>query len=158
AREANGAFHESLRSFDETLKTVAESGGKMGAMLNETKTDFDTTTEAGNIANLAFQDIAQKGMAEVEAMSKEGLGQDQLQGKLSSTYTSLVKAAEGAGITGQAAIDLARKVLSVPDKVDSNTWIADTARAEAGNTKSAIDAIPKNVNVTITTMKRNITQ
>lgn len=158
AREANGAFHESLRNFDSTLQEIANSGGKMGAMLNETATDFNLTTDAGNTANRAFQDIAQKGMAEVEAMSKEGLGQDQLQGKLNTTYDSLINAANGAGITGQAAVDLARKVLGVPDNVDIKTWMADTARVEAGKTKTAIDAIPTSKTSTITLIRREIVQ
>lgn len=155
AREANGAYHEAIRGFGTTLEEVTNSGGKMGAMLNANKTDFDTTTEAGDKANSAFQNIARKGMSEVEAMSKEGLGQDQLQGKLNQTYTDLVKAAEGAGITGQAAVDLARKVLGVPDGVDIKTWMDQTAQAQAGALESKLDALNGK---TIAVYTRNITQ
>ena len=141
ARDANAAYNEALRGIPDTLKAIAESGGQMGAMLNENATDFNLSTEAGALANAAFQDVARKGMAEVEAKAREGLGQDQLQGKLSQTYQDLVKSAEGMGITGQSAIDLARHVLGVPDGVSIDSWMSDAAKRTAENTKGAMDAI-----------------
>lgn len=127
SRDANVAYHEAIRGIDEAMKTVNESGGTMGAMLNENATDFNLATEAGGVANAAFQELARSGMTEVETMSNEGLGQDALQGKLTETYNDLVTAANGMGITGTAAEDLARKVLGVPDGVDIKTWMDDIA-------------------------------
>jgi TP901 family phage tail tape measure protein len=157
ARDANAAYHEALRDIPETLKTIAESGGKMGAMLNENATDFNLSTQAGALANAAFQDVARKGMAEVEAKAKEGVGLPDLQAKLSTTYDDLLIAADGMGITGDAAINLAREVLGVPDGVDIHTWMDTTARAEADRTKQAIDNIPKQVFVDIWQTTHDIT-
>lgn len=158
ARDANAAYFDAIRGVDEAMKTITDSGGKMGAVLNANKSDFDLTTEAGSLANAAFQKIARSGMTEVKAMADEGVGMPGLQEKLSTTYTDLVKAADGMGITGQAGIDLARKVLGIPDGVDIKTWMADTARIEANNTKAAIDAIPTSKTSTVTLIRKEIVQ
>ncbi|MGC0237274.1 phage tail tape measure protein [Arthrobacter sp. SD76] len=150
ARDANAAYHEALRNIPATLKEIAESGGEMGAILNENGTDFNLATEAGARANAAFQDVARKGMAEVEAKAKEGVGLPDLQAKLSTTYDDLLVAADGMGITGQAAIDLAREVLGVPDGVDIHSWMDDRAKRMAEETKGAMDAIDGRT-VTVTT-------
>lgn len=158
ARDANAAYNEALRGIPETLKTIADSQGKMGRTLNDTATDFDLTTEAGAAANAAFQDIAQKGMAEVEAKAAEGLGQEELQTKLNTTYNDLVKSADQMGIHGQAAYDLAQNILGIPDGVSIESWMSDKAKSTAEKTKSALDAIPnvKNIeiNTTLTEFKR----
>jgi TP901 family phage tail tape measure protein len=150
ARDANAAYNDALRGVPEALETIAKSQGKMGRTLNDAATDFDLTTEAGALANSAFQDIAQKGMAEVEAKAKEGLGQDELQEKLTTTYQDLVKNADQMGIQGQAAYDLAQKVLGIPDGVSIESWMSDRAKAMADQTKKSLDDIPKNVNITTT--------
>lgn len=153
ARDANAAYNEALRGIPDTLKTIAESQGKMGRTLNDTKTDFDLTTEAGAAANAALQDVSRKGMAEVEAKAKEGLGQDELQQKLTDTYDDLVAGADQMGIHGQAAVDLARDVLGIPDGVDIHTWMDTQAKKVAEDTKKAVDNIPKHVNIAIDTYK-----
>jgi TP901 family phage tail tape measure protein len=157
AREANAAYNDALRGIPEAMAEIAKSEGKMGRILNDTASDFDLTTEAGARANSAFQNIAQRGMAEVEAKALEGLGQEELQAKLNTTYEDLVKSADQMGIHGQAAIDLARDVLGIPDGVDIHTWMADTARVEAGKTQAAVDAI-KDKTVTVTLIRQEIVQ
>ncbi|ALV44711.1 hypothetical protein MB46_03470 [Arthrobacter alpinus] len=142
SREANAAYHEALRNITPTMQEIYNAGGAMGAILLENGSDFDTATEAGAKANAAFQDLAQKGMNEVEAKAREGLGQDELQAKLTQTHDDLIIAANDMGITGTAAEILARKVLGVPDGVDIKTWMDDQARGKAQETKDAMDAIP----------------
>ena len=141
ARDANAAYNEALRGVPETMKQIAESGGKMGAVLNEAKDDFDTSTEAGALANAAFQDIARKGMAEVEAKAKEGVGQDELQAKLTQTSTDLKQAGIDMGLGADAAEALARKVLGVPDGISVTTWIEQTASAQADALRQQLDAL-----------------
>jgi TP901 family phage tail tape measure protein len=153
ARDANAAYNEALRGIPATLKEIADSNGKMGATLLKNGKDFDLSTEAGAKANEAFQNLARKGMDEVTAQAKEGMGQEDLQKKLTTTYEDLVKSADQMGIHGQAAKDLARDVLGVPDGVDIHTWMDDQAKKVAEDTKKAVDAIPKYVSVTIETFK-----
>lgn len=139
ARDANVAYHEALRGIDSALKTVNESAGGMGAMLNKNRTDFDLSTEAGALANNALQTLARGGMAEVEALSKSGAGQDELQAKLTGTHKDLITAANNFGITGKAAEDLARKILGVPDGVDIKTWMDDVASGKADELATKIN-------------------
>ncbi|GLU58572.1 phage tail tape measure protein [Paenarthrobacter ureafaciens] len=150
ARDAEAAYAEALRGVPEALETIAKSQGKMGRVLNDTATDFDLTTEAGALANSALQDIARKGMEEVEAKAKDGMGQDELQEKLTTTYNDLAKNADQMGIHGQAAFDLAQEILKIPDGVSIESWMSDRAKAMADQTKKSLDDIPKNVNITTT--------
>src|SRR5690606_18216895 len=111
SRDATSEYNESLANIDTTVDELTEKYGGMGEALNENKSDFDLTTEAGREANSAFQDLARDGMSKVEAKAREGLGQDELQGDLRQTYDDLIAAANGMGITGTAAEDLAREVM-----------------------------------------------
>lgn len=157
ARDANVAYHEALRGIDEALKTVNGSAGAMGAMLNENATDFDLSTEAGAAANNAFQTLARGGMTEVEALSKSGAGQDELQAKLTQTHADLITAADTFGITGTAADELARKVLGVPDGVSIETWIDDIASTKtAALEKQLNDINGKTVDTYINTHYKSI--
>lgn len=149
ARDANAAYHDSIRGVDAAIKTINESAGAMGRVLNDNATDFDLTTEAGSAANAAFQDLARSGMAEVEALSKEGVGQDELQVKLTQTGVDLGIAAGKLGITGDAADTLTRKVLGVPDGVSIESWMDSQAKKIAEDTKAAVDNIPASKTVTL---------
>jgi len=141
ARDAEAAYNEALRGVPEVMKKIADSKGAMGRTLNDTATDFDLTTEAGAAANAALQDIARKGMAEVTAQAKEGMGQPELQKTLSDSYEDIKKNADIMGIHGQAADDLAKKILGVPPNVDVKTWIEQTAAAQADALKKKLDGL-----------------
>lgn len=141
ARDANAAYNEALRGVPKVMEEIAKSQGKMGRTLNDNATDFDLTTEAGAKANAALQDIAQKGMADVTASAKEGMGQDELQKKLTTSYEDIKANADAMGIHGQAADDLALKILGVPPNVDVKTWIEQTAAAQADSLKKQLDAL-----------------
>ncbi|WP_312099854.1 hypothetical protein, partial [Corynebacterium dentalis] len=109
SRDSTAAFHEALRGMNEATVAAANGSLGLGAVLNETATDFDLTTEAGSKANAAFQDVARKGMADVEAKAREGMGQPELQANLQATYDSLINAANGMGIVGGDA-DAAKRM------------------------------------------------
>lgn len=156
ARDANAAYNEALAGVDATLKTVNESAGAMGNMLNENKTDFDMTTEAGRAANATFQDVARAGMAEVEAKAKAGAGMPELQDALTKVGQDLGTTSGKLGITGDAADALTRDILGIPDGVSIESWMSTAAQAAANDTKKAIDDIPKVVNVSITTTRTSI--
>jgi len=139
ARDAESAYNESLRNVPKVMEEIAKSQGKMGRILNDNATDFDLTTEAGSKANDALQDIARKGMQEVAAQAKDGMGQPELQKTLSDSYEDIKKNADIMGVHGQAADDLARKILHVPPNVDVKTWIEQTAAAQADALKKQLD-------------------
>jgi TP901 family phage tail tape measure protein len=160
ARSATAEFEGSLRDAQQTAKDLAAEekdlaakGETLGSVLQKNGKDFDLTTEAGSRANEAFQDVAKKGMNAFETKAKEGAGNKELQSSLNGTYEGLKRTANGFGITGTAVDDLARAALGVPDGVDINSWMSDAARRVAQDTKNALDAIPKSVNVNINTNK-----
>lgn len=147
ARDAQSAYHESVSEVGTTVDELIEKHGGLGTALNEAKTDFDLTTEAGRTANGAFQEVAKSGMDVVTSMSEAGASQDELQGKLSTTYDDLISAAGQFGITGQAAEDLAREVLGIPDGVDIDTWMSDEAERQAQDTQRAISGIDRYIHI-----------
>ena len=154
ARDAESAYNEALRGIPKVMKDIADSKGKMGRTLNDAATDFDRTTEAGAAANAALEDIALKGMAEVTAKAKEGLGQEELQKTLSTSYEDIKKNADIMGIHGQAADDLARKILGVPPNVNVKTWIEQTAAAQADALKKQLDDLNgRRISVFVDTFK-----
>lgn len=147
ARDAQSAYNEATSAVGDTVKDLIEKHGGLGSALNKTKSDFDLTTEAGRTANGAFQDVARSGMDLTKAMADNGASQEELQGALSGTYNDLIAAAGQFGITGDAADQLARDVLGVPDNVDIETWMSDEAERQAQATDRAVDNITRNVTV-----------
>lgn len=149
SREAQFAYEESLRGVQEQVNKITEAGGAMGNTLNENATDFNMTTDAGKLANDTFQGLVSQGMARVEKMAKAGVGQDELQGKLTGTYEDLLTVAGQFGVTGDAAVQLTRDALGVPDNVDIKTWMDSQAKNMANETKNAVNGIPSGKTVTI---------
>lgn len=155
SRDAAGAYQEGLDGVDDAIKTITESNGKMGETLNKSKTDFDLTTESGRLANETFQGLARGGMAEVEALAAEGVGQDVLQEKLGQTYEDLITTGKQFGLTGGDAQDLARKILGVPDGVDIDSWMDDEAKRTAEATNAEVSRLDGR-NATVTTTERHV--
>lgn len=147
ARDAQAAYHESVDQVGETVDELIEKHGGLGTALNDAKTDFDLTTEAGREANSAFQDVARSGMDVATSMSEAGASQDEIQGKLSTTYDDLILAANQLGITGDAAEDLARDVMGIPDGVEIDTWMSDEAERQARDTQNALNGIDRYIEI-----------
>ncbi|MCT1437169.1 phage tail tape measure protein [Brachybacterium paraconglomeratum] len=156
ARDAQAEYYASVEGVSDAVDGLIEEHGSLSSALNGAATDFDLTTEAGREANSAFQQVAQDGMALVEAKAREGAGLPELQSALDTTYDDLISVAGQFGITGDAADDLARDVLGIPDDVDIETWMSDQAERQANATKDAVNNIPGNRTVTVTTVFRTI--
>ncbi|MCO1338092.1 phage tail tape measure protein [Kocuria polaris] len=154
-RDAQASFEESIDSVDEAVKTVTESEGKMGAMLNKNKTDFDLTTEAGRLANGTFHDIANAGNTLTTALAENGAEQSEVQASLRSTYDSLIEAGRGMGLTKKDAEALTREVLGIPDDADIDSWMDHEAKRTAEATSAAVDALDGR-NATVTTTQRHV--
>jgi len=131
AKDATGAFHESLRDLDEAAKKVLATQKGVNRVLTEAGTDFDVTTASGYAASGVFAEVAQKGANMTDAMAKNGATQGELQGSLKKTYDGLIAAAGKFDITGDAADTLARKALGVPKGVSIDTAIQNFADSMA---------------------------
>lgn len=157
SRDAQFQYEQSLRGVGETVKDLIKENGSLKGVLDQTGTDFNMLTEAGKTANDAFQGLAQGGMDRVKAMAGEGLGQDELQKKLSGTYKDLISAAGQFDITGTAAEDLARKVMGVPEGVNIDSWMSDAAKKMAEETAGLVEKLDgETAHVWVTTHKNSI--
>lgn len=150
SRDSTAAFHDALREMHDATVAAGDGSLGLGAILNETATDFDLTTEAGAAANAAFQNIATAGMADVEAKAREGMGQPELQANLQLTYDSLVAAAHGMDIEGTAADDLAKKVMGIPPNADTQAYFHDAAaKLGISGLNADLAGIPGQINVSV---------
>ena len=150
ARDASVKFEEAIDDMDQKIKDIMATEQQHGGVLNEMRTDFDRSSQAGRDATTVFGDLAVKGLNSAVAMAKAGAGQELIQGELKKTYDNMVIAAQGFGLSEDAAVALTREVLKVPAGVDIKSWMADTARKEAENTKAAMDKIDGRVVKTYT--------
>ncbi|MDQ0756069.1 phage tail tape measure protein [Arthrobacter sp. B3I4] len=130
----NLSARDAARNYQEAIDAVSESITKNG-------TSLDIHTEKGRANQAALDAIAGSGMAVVQANAKNGESQEALQGNLNDTYNDLIAGAGQFGITGQAAIDLARDILKVPPGVSIESWMSSAAKTMAENTKAALGEI-----------------
>lgn len=142
----NLSARDAARGYQAAIDAVAES-------ITANGTTLDINTEKGRANQAALDGIAGAGFKVVEANAKNGESQEILQGNLTDTYDKLIAGAGQFGITGQAAIDLAREILKVPPGVDIKSWMSDEAKRMAEQTKAAAEAIPKRIDIDINTHK-----
>ena len=138
AQAATGAFHAALRD-------VADATEGMSGSISDMNGAFDTTTEAGYAAQQAFAEVATSGWDMAEANANAGASFGEIAANLQSTYDGLVATAEGFGFTAEQAQTLAREALGVPENVDIETWMSDSALAIATSTGQAAQDIPGEV-------------
>lgn len=137
---------DAARGLEEAIDNVGES-------IKTNGTTLDRTTEKGRANEAALDAVAQAGIRLVQANADAGESEESLQGNLKDTYDDLINSAAQYGVVGEEADTLARKILGVPDGVDINTWMSDSAKRMAEDTTKAIADIPKNVTVNIDTYK-----
>jgi len=134
ARDASRGWAQSL--LDLGLQADG-TGGQIGVL----GTAFDNTTAQGIKNQAMFDGVAQAGIRNVEAMAKNKASNEQVQGALQGTYDGLIAAAGQFGITGDAAVNLARDVLKVPPGVSIDSWMSAKAKEMAQATTGELDKI-----------------
>lgn len=160
AMQAAASYQESLESVGEAVDQLKDPDAGLGglsAALNDSKDGFDVTTEAGRLAQGAFIDVAKSGMDLASSMAAAGDSQEDVQESLQGTYDDLIATAGEFGITGEAAENLARHVLGIPDGVDIETWMDQTAQETVDELSASMDAIPEGLSI-ITEMDDNARQ
>lgn len=160
AMQAAASYQESLESVGDAVDQLKDPDAGLGglsAALNDSKDGFDVTTEAGRLAQGAFIDVAKSGMDLASSMAEAGESQEDVQESLQGTYDDLIATAGEFGITGEAAENLARHVLGIPDGVDIETWMDQTAQETVDELSASMDAIPEGLSI-ITEMDDNARQ
>jgi TP901 family phage tail tape measure protein len=132
---------DAARGWSQALLDLGLQADGTGGQIGKLGTAFDNTTEQGIKNQAMFDGVAQAGMRNVQAMAANQASNEEVQAALGNTYNGLVAAAGQFGITGDAAVNLARDVLGVPDGVDINTWMSDEAKRMAQATTGELDKI-----------------
>lgn len=138
-RDERGALRDYQASIDEISESIKKNG-----------TSLDENTAKGRANQAALDGIAVSGQKYVEALAAGGASEEELQAAMTGTYDAMIVAAGQFGITGDKADALARYIIGIPEGVEVDSWMADSAKKTAEATKQAIDAIPKNTTVNMT--------
>ncbi|ANP74544.1 phage tail tape measure protein [Cryobacterium arcticum] len=116
AREAARALEEAYDSFDQSLIDNGQT--------------LDTTTEAGRANESALDDIAQAALDAGQAIVDSGGSYSDYKASLDGSRQALLDRIGDLGISGQAAQDLADKILKIPSETEWAAYI-NTQDAEA---------------------------
>lgn len=154
AAEAESQFQASMAGVGKAVENINGQLGGMGQALNESGTGFNLTTEAGRAAQKAYDDVAKSGLGYAQALADANAPQQDIVNSLHQTYDGLIQSAGQFGITGQAADQLARYVMGIPENKSIDTWMSDYAKDKAGQTKGAVESIPANKSVDISATDR----
>jgi hypothetical protein len=151
ARDAEFRFGDAVqKASSQADELKAKLKGDLSSALDGTGKDFNKTTAAGQEAEAAFSSVTQAGLQNASIMAHDVTkGQVDVQGALQGTYDNMIKTAEKFHLGSGAAEDLTRKVLGIPKGVDIKSWMSDTAKRMAEQTKGAIDNVPKDVGVSV---------
>ncbi|GAA1915324.1 hypothetical protein GCM10009775_04730 [Microbacterium aoyamense] len=136
-REANRRLIESFSEFDAAL---AEHGNSL-----------DLNTEAGRENEANLDAIAEAAMDAAKATSESGGGYEEYRASLESSRQSLLDRINDLGITGQAAEDLADKILAIPTESEWKMVAeVDEAATRIERIQNAIAALnDKTITVTV---------
>ncbi|WP_284984301.1 phage tail tape measure protein [Arthrobacter sp. efr-133-TYG-118] len=150
SRTATEGFNKTINDAHTAVDDLTKQHVDLSNALNDTSTDFNLADAAGAQLNDKFTAVKDKGIEVAKSLA--GQGKEAVSGALVDTYNNMIKAADGMGIHGQAAIDLTRNLLGIPKNVDVKTWV-DTAAAQAATDKlqGSLDKLPtfKSVSVNV---------
>lgn len=133
---------QAMQDFNNSLFEMQGQLAATGAGLDATGTRFDTTTAQGQAANGMLIDMSDSMWVLTEAQANNGASQETLQGTMAGTYQAMIDSMTAMGLTTEQADILTRAVLGVPEGVDIDTWMSDTAKKMADATTGAVDAVP----------------
>ncbi|EMQ98340.1 phage tail tape measure protein [Paeniglutamicibacter gangotriensis] len=150
SKDAAFQWAKGLRDMDGEIKKITDSQGKMGAVLNKGKDDFNASTDAGYAGLQLFQGKLQEGIAVAQTYAADtSKSQKDVVAQYQATYDAGIKTAEGFGIMGEKADALVRSTMGIPDDVSIKTWIEDEATAAAERITGQLLEIPKDLQIKV---------
>ena len=138
ARSAARAFEESIDDASAALKKNGKS--------------LDITKAKGRENQAALDGVAKAALDQISALQANGASQGQLQGKLSTSRSALIRTAEKFGMSKAAARAYADQVLQIP-AARKTTITANVAGAKAGveGVLRSLRSLPNGKTITVTT-------
>lgn len=123
ADAAEAAFQASI---DEATASIATHGWTV----NEARTALDLSTEAGRSNSAALREIATTGREASASVLELGGSTDEAKAKMQSARDEFIVAAQAAGLTAEAAADLANKYGLIPSNVNTAVAVSGTEAAK----------------------------
>ncbi|TDV40117.1 phage tail tape measure protein [Actinophytocola oryzae] len=117
---------EAQINYNQALADAAELSGKVADGLNDTKSGFDFTTEAGQKAQGAINDVVTSGWDMVAALSADHASTAQLNDVIAQSNTKLYELLVAMGVNSDAAKIMADRMFGIPD-VDPSVTLVDNA-------------------------------
>jgi len=117
---------EAQIDYNQALSDAEELVGRVNDGLNDTASGFDLTTEAGQNAQQAIDEVVTAGWDMVEALSADGASAEQLNSVIADSNTRLYELLVSMGVNSDAARVLADRLFGIPD-VDPTVTLVDNA-------------------------------
>lgn len=113
--------------------------------LKDNGSTLDDHTEKGRANGDALRQVAQNGIAAAGALYENGASTKEVAAKMQEARDATVRAAEGFGLSGDAAQEAADRYKLIPGNVKTilETQGFEQGKSKADSTKKSIDAIPK---------------
>lgn len=141
ARDATRAYEEAIDAAAESALTAAGAVDVLTLGANGNAVGFNNTTAAGRAAESSFDAVASAGIRAAQAVAEHTQSEVETQAALSSTYQSLLTAANGFGITGSEADALARSVMGIPPEANIDSWFSEAAAQKVAELNGSLNAI-----------------
>ena len=137
-RNATGAMSDFEASIDDATALLKDHRGA----LQMTGGELDLGSEKARKAEAALRDLAAKAQAAAAAADEQGRSNEYVNALLDRGRQELVKHAEGLGLDKQAADDLARSYLAVPDKTAKLKGNIEDLEAKLETAKTKLGKVP----------------
>lgn len=147
--DAQISYNKTLKSTKKEIEEVIGENGKLGSILDKTGEAFNLNSEAGQKVVGSLQSLVRDGFDQVKAGAATGLGQDELQKKLTGTYNSVLENIKVFEKNDEIAQTLARNLMGIPEGVSVDSWMSETAKTTAEETQRAIHGIDKSVSINV---------
>lgn len=156
----DGATADLYASFQKAQESIAKATEKTNAntdAVNSSRASLDLHTEAGQAAQGALADIAQKADDVATAMADAGAPTAAIKDKMLEARAAFIRAAVGAGLTKDAAARLADQYGLMPDVVETNIVASGVNAAidAAQRVRGAIVSIPQTWSTTVVVVDQN---
>lgn len=137
------------RSAEAAADGLTTSIAALGDSIDTNGKKLKGNSEAAIANRSAMRDVADATWASAEAYARQGENADVVEAALRKGYDSLLKNADAMDMNAQEAEAYARATLGIPDEVNVDTWMSDSARLMAETTAAELEALPNHTSVTV---------
>lgn len=145
---------EAQIDYNQALAEATELAKDFSGGLNDAKTGFDLTSEAGQTAQGVINDVVKSGWDMVEALSADGASAEQLNAVIAESNKRLYELLVSMGLDADAARVMADRLFGIPD-VDPTVTLVDNASPKIADITKKLNALDgKWVNTYVNTIFR----